>query len=148
MLTMVNSCKLEEHELAETYSSTEQNAILAIIRICQRSKGWRDDLKTITDLDKVKTKNSKFWKILLKTPNKEAAWLIIKMVKTYLNKTEEEWCALRDNDLEDYVCNFALTYINDIIPVPEGQPKIPLSQELLELLALGLGPWPKGDGDW
>ncbi|MFW9965140.1 MAG: hypothetical protein ACFFCX_16330 [Candidatus Sifarchaeia archaeon] len=125
--------------MAYTYSTVSQNALLAIIRICQRSKGWRDELRATTDLSKVRYKNNKFWKELDKTDNDEALWLIVKMLKN-LTIPEDQWCALRGDALEDYVYNFAL---NNSTTIVAGKT---LTDDLLDLLALGLGPWPKGNG--
>ena len=59
----------------------------------------------------------------------------------------DEFKIARGDILEDLLYNFAQQNIEDICPPKAGE-KVSLSDELMDLLALGLGPWPKGNGEW
>ncbi len=128
------------------YDSKVQNALLAIIRLCQRTEHWRELVLECENPHSAphKLKKNKFWKVLVdKTNEAEGAWLIIRMLKDIKNNssdpaiTMDEWCSLRGERLDDFVLEFAR----------RNKADYGFSEELIDTLSLGLGPWPSGNGE-
>ena len=98
-------------------------------------KGYFKKLKEITDPEEVSKRflrDWEWWYLVYQTTNSEGAKLILEMIKVY-----EEWADIPWGDeLNDWIFDFA----------QENQARCGFTDELLKLLSLGIGPWPRGNG--
>ncbi|MFW9965246.1 MAG: hypothetical protein ACFFCX_16860 [Candidatus Sifarchaeia archaeon] len=98
-------------------------------------KGYLKKLQTISkpsDIPRTFLRYWEWWYLIEQTTNSEGALLILEMIKVY-----QEWASIPWGDeLNDWIFDFA----------QENQARCGFTDEFIELLSLGLGPWPKGNG--